>query len=86
MAMSTHKTSELHHQVAMEDMLLLLNAYAGRVSGLELLAIAANLTGKIAAMQDAATVTSEDVIEIIRKNLEIGNQEAILHMHTKGNA
>lgn len=60
--MSVHKTSDIQN-VAMQDIIQLLNAYAGKVSGPELLAIAANLTGKIAALQDAYTVTAEDAIK-----------------------
>lgn len=43
----------------------------------EMLAIAANMVGKLVAMQDQRTMTPAVAMEIISKNIEYGNQQVI---------
>lgn len=55
-------------------------AEARGLSALEMLALAANLVGKLIAMQDAAKITPAQAMEIVGKNIEQGNQEAQLQI------
>lgn len=75
------------HEVAYQDLTALISKHANEVSAVELLAIAANMVGKLVAMQDARTVTCAGAMEIVAKNVEVGNQEAVAAMiKTKGAA
>lgn len=70
------------HEVAYQDLVALLRKHADEMSSLEMLAIAANMLGKLIAMQDQRTVTSEMAMEIVTRNVEYGNQQvvgALLH-------
>jgi hypothetical protein len=63
------------HEVAYLDLCKLVNKHADKISALELLAIAANMVGKLIAMQDQRTVTPSQAMEIVVKNIEYGNQQ-----------
>ena len=63
------------HEVAYQDLVALLNKHARKVSSLELLAIGANMVGKMIALQDQHKVTREEALEVVAKNIEIGNQQ-----------
>jgi hypothetical protein len=65
------------HEVAYHDLLALLRKHSDKVSDVELLAIAANMLGKILAMQDQRTMTMQRALKIIGENFEIGNQHVI---------
>ena len=68
------------HEVAYQDLCTLMRKHAGKVSSLELLAIAANMVGKIVAMQDQRTVTPEAAMKVVADNLERGNKEALAQL------
>lgn len=70
--MSTHTKPE--HEVAYQDLCKLVSKHADKLSGLELLAIAANMVGKLIAMQDQRKVSREAALETVAQNIEIGNQ------------
>lgn len=50
----------------------------------ELLAVAANFLGKLCAYQDQRKFTQQQVMEIIIKNLELGNQQAVAEVQSAG--
>lgn len=53
----------------------------------ELLAVASNFLGKLCALQDQRRYTSAMVMDIVIRNLEIGNQQMLREIQgTKGNA
>ena len=65
------------HEVAYQELVALVGRHAAEVSAVELLAIAANMLGKMIALQDQRTMTRERALEIVLKNIEAGNQQAI---------
>ena len=65
------------HEVAYQDLCALVEKHAGKISALELLAVAANMLGKLIALQDQRTLTSEMAMEIVAINIEKGNQQAL---------
>ena len=75
------------HEVIYQDLVALVGRHKDKVSAVEMLAIAANMIGKLAAMQDQRTLTAEQVIDIIIKNIEVGNQQIIDQVkNAKGSA
>lgn len=54
----------------------------------ELLAITAHFLGQLVAMQDQRKYTSEMVMDLVLKNMEVGNSEVIQQLtnETGGNA
>ena len=44
---------------------------------MEILAIAANMVGKLVAMQDQRVVTPAIAMETVAKNIEVGNKQVI---------
>jgi uncharacterized lipoprotein YehR (DUF1307 family) len=65
------------HKVAFEDLGNLLAKHGQKVDAAQMLAIAANMIGKMIALQDERTMTSERALEIVRLNLQKGNVEAM---------
>lgn len=50
----------------------------------ELLAVAANFLGKLCAYQDQRRFNQQQVMEIVIKNLETGNRQAVAEVHSTG--
>lgn len=65
------------HEVAYQDLCGLLARHKDKLTALEMLAIAANLVGKLVAMQDQTAVSTEIAMQVVSKNIEHGNQQAI---------
>lgn len=65
------------HEVAYQDLAKLIRKHADKVTPLELLAIGANMIGKLVALQDQRTVTPEKAMKIVADNIELGNQQVI---------
>lgn len=77
--MSIHM-AEPQHEVAYTDLTLLLRKHAGKLSAIEMLAVAANMLGKLVAMQDQRTTTPEVAMETVARNLETGNRQILDQM------
>jgi hypothetical protein len=57
------------------------------ISAYELLAVAANMVGKLIALQDQRVVSPELAIETVMRNIEMGNKEALSMLEKpQGNA
>ena len=69
-------------EVAYQDLVRLLNKHAAKIDAQEMLAIAANMLGKLVALQDQRTMTKDMAMEIVIRNLELGNQQAISQMNS----
>jgi hypothetical protein len=80
--MSLHQTKP-EHEVAYQDLCALVNRHAGKLSSLELLAVAANMIGKLVALQDQRSVTPAQAMEVVAKNIEQGNQQVLEQLRTK---
>lgn len=65
------------HEVAYQDLCQLVNKHAGKLTAIELLAVAANMVGKIVAMQDQRTTTPEMAMKVVSENIEFGNRTVI---------
>lgn len=76
------------HEVAYADLCALVNKHAAKLSALELLAVAANMLGKLVAMQDQRAVTPQEAMKVVANNLELGNRQVIeqLSKTTSGRA
>jgi len=77
------KTKEptVDHVAFRDDLLDLMNRYAGALDASEMMALCAYTTGQILAMQDALKWTPAAAMEIIAKNIEAGNAQAIADAH-----
>lgn len=75
------------HEVAYQDLVKLVRKHEDKLSALELLAVAANMIGKLVAMQDQRTTTPNQAMEVVAQNLEQGNMQALEEvMNSKGRA
>lgn len=76
------------HEVAYQDIVQLVRKHADKITPLEMLAIAANMVGKLIAFQDQRVITPAVAVEIIAENVECGNQQALEKTlgETKGSA
>jgi hypothetical protein len=77
--MSIH-TAKPEHEIAYQELAALMKRCTDRykLSSEELLAVAANMLGKvIAQLQDQRTMTKERAMAIVCANLEMGNQHVI---------
>jgi len=62
--------------------------YEQKLSPLEMLAVLSNMVGKLVALQDQRKVTPDLAMEVVARNLEIGNMQAMeeLLKNTEGRA
>ena len=77
--MSVHM-AEPRHQVVYQDLGVLLSKHANSVTAAEILAIAANMVGKLIALQDQRTMSKDVAMEIVAQNIEQGNAEIIQNL------
>lgn len=73
--MSLH-LAKPEHEVAYQDICQLINKHAGKLTSQELLAVAANMLGKLIALQDQRTSSPSRAMEIVAQNIEHGNKQA----------
>jgi len=71
--MSLH-LAKPEHEVAYQDLCQLVNKHADKLTAIELLAVAANMLGKLVALQDQRTTSPAMAMEIVAQNLEHGNK------------
>ena len=84
--MSTH-LAKLEHEVAYQDLCNLVRKHADDMTSLELLAVAANMLGKLVALQDQRTTTPNLAMEVVAKNIEQGNKQVLDQLlQTQGSA
>lgn len=84
--MSLHQAKS-EHEVAYQDLCALVNKHADRLSALELLAVAANMLGKLVALQDQRKVTPAMAMEVVAQNIEHGNQQVLAQIaQSRGSA
>ena len=69
------------HEVAYQDLAKLLSKHADKLSPLEVLAVAANMLGKLIALQDQRAITPDLAMETVAQNIERGNAHAIAVLH-----
>ena len=74
------------HEVAYQDLAALMKKHANKLTGIELLAIAANMVGKLVALQDQRTVTPERAMRVVADNLQCGNQQVLAQLSAAGDA
>ena len=80
-------TANPEHEIAYQDIVALVRRHAEHLTSLEMLAIAANMLGKLVAMQDQRTVTPAMCMEIVAQNIEEGNRQAVAEVqNSKGTA
>lgn len=81
------KLTTAAHEAAYQDILALMDRHAPNLPAEELLAIAANIVGKLIAFQDQRSMTKERAMQIVQFNIIIGNKQATDKMqHPAGNA
>jgi len=73
-------TSKPEHEAAYQDVCALLAKHKDKLTAIEMLAIAANMVGKLLAMQDQRTITPDQAMQVIANNIEHGNQQVIAAM------
>ena len=84
--MSVH-TAKPEHEIAYQDLCALMNRHADKLTALELLAIAANMLGKLIALQDQRKVSPDMAMEVVARNIEVGNKQAVQEVsQSKGRA
>lgn len=74
--MSLH-LAKPEHEVAYQDICRLVSKHSAKLTPLEMLAIAANMIGKLVAMQDQRITSSAMAMEVVARNLEHGNKTVI---------
>ena len=81
------KTARPEHEVAYQDLCALINKHAAVLTPLDLLAIGANMLGKLVALQDQRITTPDMAMDVVAKNLELGNQQVLAQLgNTRGSA
>jgi hypothetical protein len=76
------------HQVLYQELAKILKERTEKLSAVEVLAVAANMVGKIIAMQDQRVISPEQALAIVAENIESGNKQVLedLREQTAGRA
>lgn len=75
------------HDAFHSDVCDLLNRHGENLTVEEMLAVASKLVGRLVAMQDQRTMTSEKAMALIERNIEAGNRDMVEQlMKSKGSA
>lgn len=78
-------TAKPEHEATYQELCALVRRHAGKMTALEVLAVAANMVGKLAAMQDQRTCSPAQALEVIARNVELGNAQVVEQLqNTKG--
>lgn len=84
--MKLHLAKE-EHEVLYQDLCRLVNKHADKLTSLEVLAVAANMVGKLIALQDQRSVSPEMALSVVSLNIEHGNQQVLNQLQqSDGNA
>lgn len=74
--MSLHQAKP-EHEVLYQELIALVNKHAGKMSSIEMLAVASNMLGKLVALQDQRAVTPAMAMEVVIQNIEQGNKQVL---------
>ncbi len=74
--MKTHQARP-EHEVAYKELAELIGRHGSQISALELLAVAANMVGKLIALQDQRAHSAAEIMELVAQNIELGNRQVI---------
>ncbi|PWE29985.1 hypothetical protein DDZ14_16220 [Maritimibacter sp. 55A14] len=78
------KPATTRHTDLAEAIMDTITEHSGGLSPVEILAIVAQVTGRMVAFQDARALTSEEVMEVVNVNFQAGNVEAVKQIETLG--
>jgi len=84
MKFKTQPASE-RYEAARLEFVLVLQKYGDDLRPDEQLAIAAYFVGQLMAVQDATVFTAETAFELVMRNIEMGNAEAVNSILSKRN-
>jgi hypothetical protein len=65
------------HEATYQELCALVQRHAAQLTPQEILAVAANIVGKLIALQDQRTTTPEMAMTIVAENIEYGNQTVL---------
>jgi hypothetical protein len=65
------------YEVLYQDLVVLLRRHADKMTAAEMLAVGANMLGKLIAMQDQRSMTREKALKIVIENMNLGNQQVL---------
>jgi hypothetical protein len=65
------------HQAFRDDMLAVVKKHGEVLNKLEMLVLVSHLVGQLVALQDKELITPDHAMEVVRLNIEQGNQEAV---------
>lgn len=81
--MST-RTAKLQHEAFYQDLAELLRKHTADLPAIEMLAVAANMVGKLVALQDQRTITPEIAMKTVAENIQAGNRQVLDQMSKPG--
>ena len=71
------------HRAFLDELLGVLKKYGDKLDAVDMLAVAAHLTGQLVAMQDQRKMTPTMAMEIVAQNIEQGNAEILAELTGK---
>lgn len=74
--MKTHQAQPAHKEFN-DAMIEVMRGFQDRLSGLEMLAIASHFVGALIAAQDQRSITPAQAMQLVAKNIEMGNLRAM---------
>lgn len=73
------------HEVVYQELTKLISKHADKLTPLEILAVGANMLGKLVALQDQRVTTAAQAMAVVAANIEGGNMQVLEQlMSSKG--
>lgn len=86
MTLRSQTPNKVHTEI-FDELNALLRKHTQHAAPADVLALAANMVGKLIALQDQKSLTGKQALEIVSQNIQIGNKEALaLLNHPTGTA
>jgi hypothetical protein len=65
------------HEALYQEVIAVIRKYSDEMDNAEILAVVANMTGKVLAMLDQRKYSLEAAMAIVSRNIELGNRQVI---------
>jgi septum formation topological specificity factor MinE len=75
------------HEALYQEVIAVIRKYSDEMDSAEVLAVLANMTGKVLAMQDQRKYSPQAAMAIVSRNIELGNRQVLTElMKSEGQA
>jgi len=76
------KSTNAAHEAFFKEMYEVVDKHGAHLPSEEILALAANFVGRLVAMQDQRKYTADQVMDLVIRNIQLGNEQMVMQLNT----